>query len=169
MFPVAFLRQQDRNDFRQLTTLLVEVIKNTMSEVADSIRRGLEEAVVYVEGRADENAYRVHVPEEIDVRAIHTRLDMTQEGFAGPFGFSVNTLRHWEQGSRQSEGPTRAYLLVIEHAPKAVQEALRAVDACRVFLDWLRQNRRSQAFFRRRTTKRFSDFSSSTFRCFRWC
>jgi len=33
----------------------------------------------------------------------------------------VNTLRHWEQGSRQPEGPTRAYLLVIERAPKAVQ------------------------------------------------
>jgi putative transcriptional regulator len=39
----------------------------------------------------------------------------------------VNTLRHWEQGSRQPEGPTRAYLLVIERAPKAVQKALQAV------------------------------------------
>ena len=52
---------------------------------------------------------------------------MTQEEFAGRFGFSVNTLRHWEQGSRQPEGPTRAYLLVIERAPKAVQNALQAV------------------------------------------
>jgi putative transcriptional regulator len=51
---------------------------------------------------------------------------MTQEEFAGRFGFSVNTLRHWEQGSRQPEGPTRAYLLVIERAPKAVQKALQA-------------------------------------------
>jgi len=45
--------------------------------------------------------------------------------FAGRFGFSVNTLRHWEQGSRQPEGPTRAYLLVIDRAPKAVQKALQ--------------------------------------------
>lgn len=50
---------------------------------------------------------------------------MTQEEFAGRFGFSVNTLRHWEQGSRQAEGPIRAYLLVIERAPKAVQKALQ--------------------------------------------
>jgi putative transcriptional regulator len=98
-----------------------------MSKVADSIRRGLEEAVAYAEDKADKSDYRVHVPEKIDVKAIRTRLDMTQEEFAGRFGFSVNTLRHWEQGSRQPEGPTRAYLLVIERAPKAVQKALQAV------------------------------------------
>ena len=51
---------------------------------------------------------------------------MTQEEFALHFGFSVNTLRHWEQGKRQPEGPTRAYLLVIDRAPEAVQKALRA-------------------------------------------
>jgi putative transcriptional regulator len=97
-----------------------------MSKVADSIRRGLNEALAYAEGKADANAYRVHVPERIDVKAIRTKLDMTQEEFAGRFGFSVNTLRHWEQGSRQPEGPTRAYLLVIDRAPKAVQKALQA-------------------------------------------
>lgn len=97
-----------------------------MSKIADSIRRGLNEALAYAEGKADANAYRVHVPERIDVKAIRTKLDMTQEEFAGRFGFSVNTLRHWEQGSRQPEGPTRAYLLVIDRAPKAVQKALQA-------------------------------------------
>jgi putative transcriptional regulator len=51
---------------------------------------------------------------------------MTQQEFAGRVGFSVNTLRHWEQGKRQPEGPTRAYLLVIDRVPKAVQQALRA-------------------------------------------
>lgn len=96
-----------------------------MSKVADSIRRGLNEALAYAEGKADVNAYRVHVPERIDVKAIRTKLDMTQEEFAGRFGFSVNTLRHWEQGSRQPEGPTRAYLLVIDRAPKVVQKALQ--------------------------------------------
>ena len=97
-----------------------------MSKVADSIRRGLEEAMAYAKGEADAGAYRVHVPARIDVKAIRMNLGMTQEEFAGRFGFSVNTLRHWEQGSRQPEGPTRAYLLVIERAPKAVQKALQA-------------------------------------------
>jgi putative transcriptional regulator len=97
-----------------------------MSQVADSIFRGLEEAVAYASGEADLSAYRVHVPERIDVRAIRAKLGMTQQEFAASFGFSVNTLRHWEQGKRQPEGPTRAYLRVIERAPRAVQKALRA-------------------------------------------
>ena len=76
-----------------------------MRKTADGIRRGLEEALAYAEGKANESAYQIHVPEKIDVKAIRARLDMTQEEFAGRFGFSVNTLRHWEQGSRQPEGP----------------------------------------------------------------
>lgn len=96
-----------------------------MSKVADNIRRGLQQAVAFAEGTADVEAYRVHVPERIDVKAIRTRLDMTQEEFSGRFGFSINTLRHWEQGSRRPEGATRAYLLVIDRAPQAVQKALQ--------------------------------------------
>jgi putative transcriptional regulator len=95
-------------------------------KVADSIRRGLEEALAYAEGTADVSRYGVHIPEAIDVKAIRVKLDMTQEEFAGRFGFSINTLRHWEQGRRVPEGPTRAYLLVIDRNPKAVQKALRA-------------------------------------------
>ena len=94
--------------------------------VADSIRRGLEEALAYAEGTADVSRYGVHIPEAIDVKAIRAKLDMTQEEFAGRFGFSINTLRHWEQGRRVPEGPTRAYLLVIDRNPKAVQKALKA-------------------------------------------
>lgn len=97
-----------------------------MSKVAKSIRRGLEQAVAYARGEAEVRRYNVHVPERIDVRAIRTKLGMTQEEFAARFGFSVNTLRHWEHGKRQPEGPTRAYLLVIDRAPRTVEKALRA-------------------------------------------
>jgi putative transcriptional regulator len=96
------------------------------TRVENSIRRGLEEALAYATGEADESRYRVHVPPRIDVRAIRDRLGMSQQQFAAEFGFSVNTLRHWEQGKRQPEGATRAYLLVIDRAPHAVRKALRA-------------------------------------------
>ena len=95
------------------------------STVADSIRRGLEEAVAYADGAADVSRYGVHIPQEMDVKAIRAKLGMTQEEFAGRFGFSIKTLRHWEQKQRVPEGPTRAYLLVIDRDPKAVQRALR--------------------------------------------
>lgn len=92
-----------------------------MSKVADSIRRGLEEAVAYARDETRKGDYRVRVPARVNVRTIRTKLGMTQEEFAGRFGFSVNTLRHWKQGKGQPGGPTRAYLIVIERAPKAVQ------------------------------------------------
>jgi putative transcriptional regulator len=95
-------------------------------KVADRLERSLRQALAYANGTADVSQYRVHVPHEVDVRAIRDKLGMTQEEFARQFGFSVNTLRHWEQGKRVPEGPTRAYLLVIDRAPKAVQKALRA-------------------------------------------
>ena len=96
-----------------------------MSKAADSVRKGLNEAIRYAKGRAPKAEYRVHVPSNVDVKAIRTRLKLTQQAFAARFGFSVNTLRHWEHGTRQPEGPTRAYLLVIDRAPDVVQRALR--------------------------------------------
>ena len=97
-----------------------------MKTIADDIRQGLAEAIAYGNGDADLGAFCVHIPATIDVKAIRAGLAMTQEGFAQRFGFSVSTLRHWEQGTRQPEGPTRAYLLVIQHDPDAVRRALIA-------------------------------------------
>jgi putative transcriptional regulator len=96
-----------------------------VSKIGASILRGFEEAIAFAEGTADVSLYQVHIPAEIDVRAIRGRLGLTQQEFAVRFGFSVNTLRHWEQGRRVPEGPTRAYLLVIDREPEAVQKALR--------------------------------------------
>jgi putative transcriptional regulator len=93
-------------------------------KVAKSIKRGLEQALSYARGEGSVRRFRVHVPDDIDVRAIRVRLKMTQEEFSARFGFSVNTLRHWEQGKRQPEGSARAYLTVISRDPKSVQKAL---------------------------------------------
>jgi putative transcriptional regulator len=94
-------------------------------KVAGRILQGLKEALAFVDGTADPSQYVVHIPPEIDVRAIRGRLGMTQREFATKFGFNINTLRHWEQGRRVPEGPTRAYLTVIDREPQAVQKALR--------------------------------------------
>jgi putative transcriptional regulator len=97
-----------------------------MTSVADSIKRGLQEAIAYADGTADRNSFGVHIPAAVDVKAIRANLGMSQQEFSGRFGFSVNTLRHWEQGTRVPEGSARAYLRVIQRAPQAVQAALRA-------------------------------------------
>jgi putative transcriptional regulator len=95
-----------------------------MSELADSIRRGLEEAIAYARG--EPNNVVVHEPKILDVAAIRKKTGMTQEAFAQRFGVSVNTLRHWEQGKRYPEGPARTLLKVIDREPEAVIRALRA-------------------------------------------
>ena len=97
-----------------------------MSEVGDSILRGLEQALAIVKGEADPSTYRIHYPKVLDVRAIRARTGLTQEMFAQRFGFSVDTLRQWEQGKRHPRGPSRSYLKVIDKDPEAVIRALRA-------------------------------------------
>lgn len=92
--------------------------------VADSIRRGLEEAVAFARGEADPSHYRVHVPDHPDVKAIRKRLGLTQADFAARFGFDVRSVENWEQGRRQPERPARAFLRVIEREPDAVLRAL---------------------------------------------
>lgn len=96
-----------------------------MSKVGKSILRGLEQALAFANGTADESKYVVHIPPEIDIKAIRGRLGMTQREFAERFDFNINTLRHWEQGRRVPDGTARAYLRVIDREPEAVQRALR--------------------------------------------
>ena len=96
-----------------------------MSRAGSSIRRGLEQAIRYAKAGRPSRSYRVHLPAHIDVKAIRKKLGLTQQAFAARYGFSINTLRHWEQRKREPEGPTRAYLVVIDRAPRAVERALR--------------------------------------------
>jgi putative transcriptional regulator len=96
-----------------------------MSKVGEGILRGMEQALAFIEGTADESQYVVHIPPEIDIKAIRGRLGMTQQEFANRFDFNINTLRHWEQGRRVPDGTARAYLRVIDREPEVVQKALR--------------------------------------------
>jgi putative transcriptional regulator len=92
----------------------------------DKIAAGLQAAADYANGTADVSGYRVHVPSDVDVKAIRKRLGMTQERFASTFGFPITTLRDWEQGRARPDTSARAYLIVIAREPEAVERALQA-------------------------------------------
>jgi len=96
------------------------------SELERSLTRGLRQALAFVDGAADVRKYRVHIPYEIDARRIRTKLGMTQAKFAREFRFRVDKLRLWEQGRRMPCASERAYLRVIDRAPKVVQKALKS-------------------------------------------
>lgn len=50
-----------------------------MSKIGESIMRGLEQALAFVEGTAEEGTYVVHTPEEIEARqAAKRREDFAQ-------------------------------------------------------------------------------------------
>ena len=100
-----------------------------MTNLGDELISGMENAVAHARGltKADrETVVPVSIPDKVDVARIREKLGLTQEAFALRFGFSVKNVRNWEQGVRQPEGAARAYLVVIDRKPEAVQEALAA-------------------------------------------
>ena len=62
---------------------------------------------------------------DIDIRALRRTFGMSQPQFAAAFGFTVASLRDWEQGRRRPEMAARTLLMVIRRNPDIVQEAVR--------------------------------------------
>ena len=59
-----------------------------------------------------------------NVRAIRTRLQMTQEAFAKAIGVPVATVRNWEQSRTGMDPAVRSLLLVVDREPDAALRAL---------------------------------------------
>ena len=90
----------------------------------EKIMAGLDDARAYLEGTADKNLYRIHVPEKVDVKKIRRRLGLSQEAFAATYGFALSAVRDWEQGRRRPERSARILLKIVEKEPEAVARAL---------------------------------------------
>ncbi len=94
------------------------------SKAFKAIAEGLGDAIAYAKGdKARGKAHRVRI-QDVDVRRVRSKLNMSQEDFAIAFGVSVGTVRNWEQGRRKPEGPARVLLTVIDREPKAVLRAM---------------------------------------------
>lgn len=94
-----------------------------MTTAGDRILKSAEQALAFAEGKENHGA-RVHIPEEINVRRIRKKLDMTQKGFAEYFGVNLRTIQDWEQGRRVPSGASRNFLHVIDCEPDAVRRVL---------------------------------------------
>ncbi len=93
-----------------------------MSKAFESIREGLTEAIEFAQGEPTEVI--VHELTPPDIKAIRTKIGMTQAEFAASFGISLGTLRHWERGDRTPHGPALVLLNVVAKEPEAVLRAL---------------------------------------------
>ena len=96
-----------------------------MTKAFDMIMGGLDEVGAYVGG--ERKGFVVHIPEEVDVKAIRQGLKLSQPRFAATFGFSVGRIRDWEQKRFPVDAPSRMFLTVIEREPEAVLRALSIV------------------------------------------
>jgi putative transcriptional regulator len=93
-----------------------------MKKNFDNLAASIQEAGRIRCGEAE--ASRVIEVTTVDVKATRRRLGKSQAAFACMIGVSVATLRKWEQGRGQPEGPAQALLKVAAANPKAVAAAL---------------------------------------------
>jgi putative transcriptional regulator len=86
--------------------------------------QGAREALAYARGDANPDDFRVHIPSDVDVKGIRSRLGLSQSEFAQRYGLTAARVRDWEQGRSKPDSAARAYLIVIEKDPAAVERAL---------------------------------------------
>jgi len=91
----------------------------------DKIAGGLKEAIAIARGELQ--PAKLHIPSEIDVKAIRQKVKLSQDAFASAFGFTLTQIRDWEQGRSRPLHSNRAYLMLIDHDPEGVLRALSDV------------------------------------------
>ena len=93
--------------------------------LGQSIIVGLKEAVAWSRGEGVRaRTTTVQVP-KVDVQRVRRKMRLSQDEFAAKFGFAAASVRNWEQGRRQPEGPARVLLAVIDRHPEVVEEVLQ--------------------------------------------
>lgn len=65
--------------------------------------------------------------DEIDVKALREKLGLAQEQFALRYNLSVDTVQHWEAGSRRPDRAANNYLRVIATDPQVAARAQEVV------------------------------------------
>ena len=61
---------------------------------------------------------------DVDVKHLREEQQLSQPDFAHLYGLEVDTVRNWEQGRYEPDGPAKVLLSVIEREPEAVIRAL---------------------------------------------
>ena len=94
-----------------------------MSKAGKAAIRGMMNAIEYAQGDKSKGKETVVMVPAVDVKAARKKLGYTQDAFAKAFHINLWTLRNWEQGKRQPDGPARALLFLINREPEAVKRA----------------------------------------------
>ena len=91
-------------------------------EMFNELVQSMEEASAIIKGEMKPS--RVFVYSPLNVKKIRENAKKNQEEFAQMIGVSIGTLRNWEQGRRQPEGPALALLRLVAFDPDYVAQVL---------------------------------------------
>ena len=102
-----------------------------MTDLGRRLIKAANEGVAIARNEQDPTTYRVHIPDDIDVKTIRESFKLTQSGFAARFAIPEATLRDWEQHRRKPSGMARLFLLLLAREPAAVRRFMAALSAGR--------------------------------------
>ncbi len=94
--------------------------KNLFDRLVESVNQ-MDEIV-----RGEREPSRVFHVDALQVKSIRKASGLPQLAFAEAIGVAVGTLRNWEQGRREPDGPAKALLRAIHNDPVNVMAALKS-------------------------------------------
>lgn len=77
--------------------------------------------------RSERKAARITRMATVDVAAVRRRMGMTQQRFAAMMRVPLGTLRNWEQGRRQPDGPSALLMMIAALYPEVVTQVARCM------------------------------------------
>jgi putative transcriptional regulator len=93
--------------------------------VGNEIVEAMEEVLAIVQGKAKPARVTAFKPSiALEIRKVRLATGLSRAEFARRYALDARALQDWEQGRRRPDRAARAYLTVIAHRPKAVEEAL---------------------------------------------
>ncbi|HYB90205.1 MAG TPA: transcriptional regulator [Candidatus Binataceae bacterium] len=94
-----------------------------MSKIGRKLIKAAKEARAFARGETTDG-FIVHVPDDVDVKALRKKLKCSQSEFSRRFGFAIDAVQDWEQRRRTPDRTARIFLTVIAREPEAVARAL---------------------------------------------
>jgi putative transcriptional regulator len=95
------------------------------TSIGTELIASMEEALAIVQGKVKPARVTTFKPSvALEIRKIRLATGLTRAEFARRYALDARALQDWEQGRRRPDRAARAYLTVIAHRPKAVEEAL---------------------------------------------
>jgi len=110
------------DQLRQLKKIIEKGVcmkKELFEELLESVKQGSD----IMKGKIKPSR-SVEFPES-EVQKIREKYGLSQDKFASLMGISVGTLRNWEQGRRNPEGPARILLRVAAAHPEAILDVTK--------------------------------------------